>query len=92
MPVDAKVSLTNTEAADGYPISGFTWALIYKEQGYNNRSEDKATKLVKLLWWNTHDGQKYCEGLHYAPLPASAVSVTEKILRSVTHNGKPVLQ
>src|SRR6185437_14180754 len=31
LPADAKVSLTNTEAADGYPISGLSWVLIYKD-------------------------------------------------------------
>jgi hypothetical protein len=25
IPADSKVSLTNTDAADGYPISGFSW-------------------------------------------------------------------
>lgn len=92
LPEDSKVSLTNTDAADGYPISGFTWALIYKEQNYNNRSRDRATKLLKLLWWNIHDGQKFCEGLNYAPLSASAVSVAENILNSATYDGKPILQ
>jgi len=92
LPEDSKVSLTNTDAAEGYPISGFTWALIYKEQSYNNRSQDRATKLLKLLWWNIHDGQKVCEALHYAPLSASAVAVAENILKSATYDGKPVLQ
>jgi phosphate transport system substrate-binding protein len=92
LPPDAKVSLTNTDAADGYPISGFTWALIYKEQNYNSRNEDRANKLVKLLWWNIHDGQKYCEGLHYAPLSPSALTVAESILKSATYNGKPLMQ
>lgn len=92
LPADAKVSLTNTEAADGYPISGFTWALIYKDQNYNNRSQDRASKLVNLLWWNIHEGQKYCEGLNYAPLSQSAVTVAETILKSATYNGKPILQ
>ena len=92
LPADAKISLTNTEAADGYPISGFTWALIYKEQSYNNRSQDRANKLVKLLWWNIHDGQKYCEGLNYAPLSPSALTVAETILKSATYNGKQLLQ
>jgi len=91
LPPDAKVSLTNTEAANGYPISGFTWALIYKEQGYNSRSQDRANKLVKLLWWNIHDGQKYCEGLNYAPLSPSALAVAESILKSATYNGKPLM-
>ena len=92
IPADGIVSLTNTDATDGYPISGFTWALIYKDQNYNDRSEDRATKLVKLLWWNIHDGQKYCEGLTYAPLSQNAVSVAENILRSATYNGKQILQ
>ncbi len=59
IPPDSKVSLTNTDAADGYPISGFSWVLIYKEQKYNNRSLDRATKLLKLISWMIHDGQQY---------------------------------
>ncbi|MGI8951278.1 MAG: phosphate ABC transporter substrate-binding protein PstS [Chitinophagaceae bacterium] len=91
LPADAKISLTNTDAPDGYPISGFTWALIYQEQKYNNRSQDRATKLVKLLWWNIHDGQQYCEALNYAPLSPSAVTVAENILKSATYDGKQIL-
>lgn len=91
LPPDSKVSLANTDAPDGYPISGFTWALIYKEQDYGNRSLDRATKLLKLLWWNTHEGQQYCEGLNYAPLSPSATTIAENILKSATYNGKPIL-
>ncbi len=91
LPADSKVSLTNTDAADGYPISGFTWALIYKEQNYNNRSQGRAQNLVKLFWWNIHEGQQYCEGLHYAPLSPAAVAVAEAILKSATFDGKPLL-
>ena len=92
LPEDSKVSLTNTDAADGYPISGFTWALVYKEQKYDNRSQGRATNLLKLLWWNIHDGQKFCEALNYAPLSSSAVTVAEKILHSATYDGKQILQ
>jgi phosphate transport system substrate-binding protein len=92
LPADAKVSLTDTEAADGYPLSGFTWVIIYKEQNYNNRSQERAKKLLDLLWWNVHEGQQYCEPLHYAPLAPAAVSVAENILKSATYDGKPILQ
>ncbi|GAC1304133.1 MAG: phosphate ABC transporter substrate-binding protein PstS [Mucilaginibacter sp.] len=91
MPADAKVSLSNTEAKDGYPISGFTWALIYKEQNYAGRSRDRAEKVAKLLWWNIHEGQKYCKDLNYAPLSPAAVSIAEAILKSATFDGKPLL-
>jgi phosphate transport system substrate-binding protein len=91
MPADGKVSLTDTEAPGGYPISGFTWALIYREQNYNNRTGQRAKALVDLLWWNIHEGQKYCTSLDYAPLSPAAVSVAENILKSATYDGKPLL-
>jgi phosphate transport system substrate-binding protein len=92
IPPDGKVSLTNTDATDGYPISGLSWVLIYKEQKYNNRSLDRATKMAKLISWMIHDGQQYSAPLNYAPLSPAAVSVGEAILKTVTYDGKPVLQ
>src|ERR1700744_2530780 len=91
IPADSKVSLTNTDAADGYPISGFSWVVIYKEQGYNSRSKDRAANLLKLLSWMIHDGQKFSNDLNYAPLSAAAVKVGDAQLKSITFNGKPVL-
>lgn len=91
MPADSKVSLTNTDAADGYPISGFTWALIYKEQNYSKRSSGRAQNLLKLFMWNIHDGQQYCKDLNYAPLSPAAVAIAEAILKSATYDGKPIL-
>jgi phosphate transport system substrate-binding protein len=92
LPADSKVSLTNTANAKGYPISSFTWALIYKEQQYNGRSQERAKAVLDLLWYNIHDGQKYCNDLNYAPLSPTAVTVAEKILKSATFNGKAILQ
>jgi phosphate transport system substrate-binding protein len=92
IPADSKVSLSNTDSKDGYPISGLTWALIYKEQHYNQRSEDRAKKVVNLLWWNIHNGQKFCKELNYALLSPATVKVAEKILKSATYDGKSLLQ
>ena len=92
IPPDSKVSLTNTDAADGYPIAGFSWVIIYKEQKYNDRSLDKATKLLKLLSWMIHDGQQFSGALNYAPLSSAAVSTGDAILKSATYDGKPILQ
>ncbi|MHB1922787.1 MAG: phosphate ABC transporter substrate-binding protein PstS, partial [Chitinophagaceae bacterium] len=92
LPPDSKVSITNTDSPDGYPISSFTWAILYKEQNYNNRSQARALNMIKLLWWNTHEGQKYCQPLIYAPLAPAAVKVAENILKSATYNGTPLLQ
>src|SRR6201996_2060819 len=65
LPADAVVSLTNTDNPKGYPISSFTWALIYQEQKYSDRSEARAKMLLQLMWYNIHDGQKNCTPLNY---------------------------
>src|SRR6202012_5107382 len=85
LPADGMVSLTNTDNPKGYPISSFTWALIYKEQKYSDRSEARAKMLLQLMLYNIHDGQKNCTPLNYAPLSKSAVKVAEKILKSATY-------
>jgi phosphate transport system substrate-binding protein len=90
LPEDMKVDLTDTDAAEGYPISGFTWILAYKEQNYANRPEEKAKVLVNLLWWVTHQGQKYAEPLHYAPLSRAAVGKAENLIKSITYKEKPI--
>jgi phosphate transport system substrate-binding protein len=92
IPADGKVSLTNTDAPDGYPISGLSWVLIYQEQKYNNRSADKATKMLKLIQWMIHDGQQYGGPLNYAPLSPKAVAVGDALLKTATYDGKAILQ
>ncbi|GAB3348756.1 phosphate ABC transporter substrate-binding protein PstS [Arachidicoccus ginsenosidivorans] len=92
IPADGKVLLTNTEAATGYPIAGFSWVLIYKEQNYNNRTQEQATQLLQLVNWMIHSGQQYSSKLDYAPLSKAAVSTGEAILKSATYNGRPILK
>jgi phosphate transport system substrate-binding protein len=91
LPDDSKIFITDTDAPDGYPISGFTWVIIYKEQNYSGRSKERATQLLKLLWWNLHDGQTFAAPLNYAPLSKEALKVAEKILKSATYGGKSIL-
>jgi phosphate transport system substrate-binding protein len=92
LPDDTRVMLTDTDAADGYPIAGFTWIILYKEQAYGGRGADKGQALLKLVWWMVHDGQKYAEPLSYSTLSKDAVAKAERILRSVTFNGTPILR
>jgi phosphate transport system substrate-binding protein len=92
LPNDMRISLTNTSAEEGYPISGFTWIIVYRNLYHGKLSYKKAKELVKLLWWMIHDGQKYCEKLHYAPLSEKAVKKAEKIIRSIVYKGTPILK
>lgn len=92
IPADTRISITNSNVDQAYPISSFTWIILYKEQNYNNKTKDKATNLLKELWWMIHDGQAQTAPLNYAPLPPKAVAAAEAVLKSVTYGGQPVLQ
>ncbi|HKO55616.1 MAG TPA: substrate-binding domain-containing protein, partial [Thermoanaerobaculia bacterium] len=69
MPDDFRVSITNAPGKDAYPISSFTWILLYE------RSQDKARSatMVDFMRWALTDGQKLAPQLHYAPLPQPVV-------------------
>jgi len=88
IPEDMKVSIVNSPGAEAYPITGFTWALIYQDQ----KDKAKGTALVNFLNWSIHDGQNLSETLQYAKLPASLVVREEAMLKSITFQGQPILK
>ena len=61
LPADFRKVAVNTGAATGYPITGFTYLLVYKN---GSKPEVK-----KLLNWMLTTGQKDAAGMQYAPLP-----------------------
>jgi phosphate transport system substrate-binding protein len=92
IPDDTNVSLTDTEAKDGYPISGFTWLIFYKEQNYGGRTKEKADTLARLLVWMVTDGQKYVEPLQYSALSKEASEKSMKIIKSITYKGAAIIK
>ena len=79
MPKDFRVSITNAPGTDVYPISSFTWLLVYQ----NQKDKTKGKVLTDFMHWMLRDGQKYCEDLAYAPLPAQVVALEEAALEKV---------
>ena len=92
IPADTRIMLTNSSDAEAYPISGFTWIILYKEQSYNNRSKEQALATITFLdWLVSADAQGQAEKVHYAPLPDAAAEKAKAILRSVTFEGTTLL-
>ncbi|TXT48767.1 MAG: phosphate transport system substrate-binding protein [Spirochaetes bacterium] len=87
MPKDTRILLVDTNASEGYPICALTWIIVYKEQNYGGRTREQAKAVVDLLWWITHEGQKYTNALDYAPLSDSAVKAAEAIIKGITYGG-----
>ncbi len=93
IPDDTRIMLTNSNDPDSYPISGFTWIILYKEQSYNNRSKEQALATVQFLdWLVSPEAQNQAATVDYAPLPEKAVEKAKAILRTVTYNGEALLK
>jgi phosphate transport system substrate-binding protein len=88
IPEDTRITLVNTDEPTGYPISGFTWLILFDDLNERGMSERQARELVDLVWWMTHDGQRFCKPLEYAPLPADVVAKAERLIESITYEGR----
>src|SRR5215813_5849489 len=71
MPADFRVSITNAPGNGVYPISSFTWLLLYESP--KDKVQSKA--MVDFVKWALSDGQKFCADLGYAPLPDAVVKL-----------------
>ena len=90
LPDDLRVLLIDMPAAGAYPISAFTWILVYREQHYDARTLAQAQALRDLLVWMMGEGQSVNESLTYARLPAAAVAKAMKLIGSMTYDGAPI--
>lgn len=79
MPKDFRVSITNAPGAGVYPISSFTWLLLYE----NPKDKAQAKIFVDFLKWALTDGQKFAPELGYAPLPEEVVKLEMAIIPQI---------
>ncbi len=86
---DIRASVVNMPGDGVYPISVFTYILVYKDLSY--MPEARAKAVANFLWWVIHDGQSFSESLLYPRLPSSVVTIAETNLRQLTYNGRPLL-
>ncbi len=76
MPSDFRAMIVNQPGAETYPICGFTWLLVHRNQA----TAEKGAALKDFLKWALTDGQRSAASLYYAPLPASLQS---KVLSAI---------
>lgn len=88
MPEDMRVSITDPPGENAYPIAGYTYILVYKDQ----KDEVKGKALAEFLWWAIHDGEKYAKDLLYAPLPENVVKKAEEKIKQINYQGTPFIK
>ena len=79
MPKDFRVSITNAPGKGVYPISSFTWLLLYE----NPKDKAQSKIMVDFMKWALTDGQKFAPDLGYAPLPAEVVKLEMEALNTI---------
>jgi phosphate transport system substrate-binding protein len=76
-------SIVNEPGSASYPITGYSWTLVYTHQP----SQTKGQALVSLLDWLTHVGQADAAANGYVPLPARIRQLAHTMLQQVTGPG-----
>jgi len=79
LPENLRAWPVDTAAPDGYPISSFTWLLLYKK--YEDAAKLKALK--GFVTYALTDGQALATSLGYIPLPESVVTKAKAALGTV---------
>ncbi|GMV14185.1 MAG: phosphate ABC transporter substrate-binding protein PstS [Polyangiaceae bacterium] len=80
-------SLADPPGEAAYPISAFTYLLVYEDA----KNKVKGEAIAKFLWWALHDGQKHAAELDYAPLPESLIKKTEERIKSLRSGNEKLL-
>ncbi|MFL5706131.1 MAG: phosphate ABC transporter substrate-binding protein PstS [Ktedonobacteraceae bacterium] len=83
VPADLRFYIVNAPGDDSYPISGFSWVVVYQNQS----NADKGKAVANLLWWMIHDGQQYSTALTYVPLPTAIVTKSEAQVKAMKCGG-----
>jgi phosphate transport system substrate-binding protein len=79
MPEDFRVSITNPQGKAAYPISSFTWILLYQ----NPTDKQRGRVMVDFMKWALADGQSAAAALGYAPLPKQVVDLEMQALQKI---------
>lgn len=81
----SKVSIVDAPGAGAYPISSFSYMLVYDSvSAYGGKVSAGQMQAFKAwMWWGLHDGQVYAEALGYAALPDEVVAIGVGALESI---------
>lgn len=86
-PPNLNTSLTDGTEPDAYPITGTTYALIYRSQ----TDPAKAAGLTNFFGWVLSGGQDLNASLNYAPLGPQLQQLSVAQLKKITVSGSPVV-
>jgi len=72
-------SITDIGGKDSYPISAYSWLLVWKNQA----DPTKGRELQAMLKWLVTGGQQYAAKVNYVPLPENVQQEALKAIASI---------
>lgn len=93
IPADTRVMITNSPNPAAWPITSFTWIIMYRELAYGKHSQEAAEAAVNTVKWLTgEEAQAIATSVHYAALPQNASIQAAHLLKGITYQGEPILK
>jgi phosphate transport system substrate-binding protein len=77
---DYRISIVNAPGEAAYPISSFTWILLYQHPA----DATKGKALVNFLRWAYGTGESVASALDYSPLPATMIKRLQTRLNTLS--------
>lgn len=74
--------IVNGSGAGSYPISTYSWVIVYQKQANSNNG----LALGKLLDWMVTAGQSDASSIGYAPLPSNIVSLAVSTIEQMQNS------
>ena len=84
LQTNATFSITDAPGANSYPISTFTYLLVFA----NQTNAQKADAIATFFWYIVHSGQSEGPNLQYPELPSQTVTQDEALIKQITYNGQ----
>jgi phosphate transport system substrate-binding protein len=69
-------SIVDADGADAYPISGYSWLMVYQKPADATRGG----LVKKVMSWLVTDGQDVAKSVDYVPLPKNVQDIAAKAL------------
>jgi phosphate transport system substrate-binding protein len=75
-------SIVDAAGAGSWPVSGYSWVVVYKDQS----NKDRAKTLYDVLSWLVgSDGQSNAKSVDYVPLPRNVQATAQRTLNAMQH-------
>lgn len=81
-------SITDAPGPNSYPISTYTYLLVWKNQS----DQAKGDAIATFFWWIVHQGQQLSPRLGYPMLPSEVVTIDEGLIEQLNYNGQAFVQ